>query len=229
MVIEPVKPGTSIAPRQEVSEDGPSRWLLRHDAAKPSVQEAMQFLPAGDYRLTCLKADAATLDSLVTRAIPEMIFCKFQYDPLVPPHGPYDGAFLEKHVLAHVTLHPRQAALLGARTFLLALSRVSTSPNRISSGFRGHSRLVSPQNIKPCGPADIPARSGAKIAMHERWLSVQEIAAHPSVKPDTIYKWLIRRKMSGHKRGRLWKFLATEVDEWVVTGKAGEPDSESEK
>ncbi|HOC00557.1 MAG TPA: hypothetical protein PKM43_17645, partial [Verrucomicrobiota bacterium] len=102
MVIEPIKPGTVVDARQEVRDDTASRWLLRHDAAKPSVQEAMRFLPAGDYQLTGFKAGATTLDSLVICAVPELIFCKFQYDPLVPPHGPYDWAFLEKHVLAHV-------------------------------------------------------------------------------------------------------------------------------
>ena len=49
--------------------------------------------------------------------------------------------------------------------------------------------------------------------MQERWLSVEEIAAHLGVNPDTIYKWLTRKKMPGHKLGRLWKFLASEVDE----------------
>ena len=58
--------------------------------------------------------------------------------------------------------------------------------------------------------------------MQERWLSVQEIAAHLGVNPDTIYKWIIRKKMPAHRLGRLWKFLASEVDGWVKTGKAAE-------
>jgi excisionase family DNA binding protein len=56
--------------------------------------------------------------------------------------------------------------------------------------------------------------------MQERWLSVQEIAAHLGVNPDTIYKWITRKKMPGHKLGRLWKFLASEVDQWVKGGHA---------
>ena len=56
--------------------------------------------------------------------------------------------------------------------------------------------------------------------MEERWLSVQEIAAHLGVNPDTIYKWITRKKMPAHKLGRLWKFLASEVDEWVKGGHA---------
>jgi excisionase family DNA binding protein len=58
--------------------------------------------------------------------------------------------------------------------------------------------------------------------MQERWLSVDEIAAHLGVNPDTIYKWITRKKMPGHKVGRLWKFLASEVDAWVKGGHARE-------
>ena len=54
--------------------------------------------------------------------------------------------------------------------------------------------------------------------MQERWLSVGEIAAHLGVNPDTIYKWITRKKMPAHKLGRLWKFLASEVDQWVKGG-----------
>ena len=56
--------------------------------------------------------------------------------------------------------------------------------------------------------------------MQERWLSVAEIAEHLGVNPDTIYKWLTRKKMPAHKLGRLWKFLASEVDLWVKGGHA---------
>ena len=56
--------------------------------------------------------------------------------------------------------------------------------------------------------------------MQERWLSVEEIAAHLGVNPDTIYKWITRKKMPGQKLGRLWKFLASEVDAWVKGGHA---------
>ncbi|MGO9245171.1 MAG: excisionase family DNA-binding protein [Verrucomicrobiia bacterium] len=40
--------------------------------------------------------------------------------------------------------------------------------------------------------------------------------------PDTIYKWIERKRLPAHKVGRLWKFKATEVDEWVRQGKAAE-------
>jgi excisionase family DNA binding protein len=58
--------------------------------------------------------------------------------------------------------------------------------------------------------------------MAERWLSVEEIAELLGVNRDTTYKWLARRKMPAHKVGRLWKFLASEVDAWVKGGKAAQ-------
>lgn len=60
--------------------------------------------------------------------------------------------------------------------------------------------------------------------MQERWLSVHEIAAHLGVNRDTIYKWIERKQMPGHKVGRLRKFLASEVDAWVKTGRAGKKE-----
>ena len=61
--------------------------------------------------------------------------------------------------------------------------------------------------------------------MAERWLSVDEIAAHLGVNPDTIYKWISRKQMPAHKVGKLWKFLASEIDSWVKGGLAGVPSS----
>jgi excisionase family DNA binding protein len=58
--------------------------------------------------------------------------------------------------------------------------------------------------------------------MNERWLSVEEIATHLGVNRDSIYKWLTRKSLPAHKVGRLWKFLASEVDEWVKGGRAAQ-------
>ena len=56
--------------------------------------------------------------------------------------------------------------------------------------------------------------------MTDRWISAEEIAGHLGVKLDTVYKWIIRKKMPAHKVGRLWKFKLVEVDEWVRSGGA---------
>ena len=60
--------------------------------------------------------------------------------------------------------------------------------------------------------------------MEDRWLSVDEIAGHPGIKRDTVYKWIRERHMPGHKIGRLWKFDKKEVDEWVKSGGAGDSE-----
>lgn len=58
--------------------------------------------------------------------------------------------------------------------------------------------------------------------MADRWLSVNELSEHLGIAPDTIYRWLERRHMPGHRVGRLWKFKVGEVDEWVRSGSAAE-------
>lgn len=60
----------------------------------------------------------------------------------------------------------------------------------------------------------------------ERWLSVEGIAAHLGVSKESVYKWLEKKQIPAHKIGRLWKFKATEVDEWVFDGRASEQSTE---
>ena len=54
----------------------------------------------------------------------------------------------------------------------------------------------------------------------EKWVSVDEVAQHLKVKPDTVYKWLERKVMPAHKVGRLWRLKFTEIDKWVKSGGA---------
>ena len=63
----------------------------------------------------------------------------------------------------------------------------------------------------------------------ERWLSVEEIAGHLGVSKETVYRWLERGKVPAHRVGRLWKFKASEVDEWVVRGGASPDDQDDLK
>ena len=60
--------------------------------------------------------------------------------------------------------------------------------------------------------------------MQERWLSVQEIAAHLGINRDTICKWTKRNKKPAHKVGRLWEFPVAEIDAWVKKGTAGQKE-----
>jgi excisionase family DNA binding protein len=58
--------------------------------------------------------------------------------------------------------------------------------------------------------------------MTERWLSVEEIATHLGVSKDTVYAWRERKGLPAHRIGRLWKFKANEVDDWVINGSASD-------
>lgn len=68
-----------------------------------------------------------------------------------------------------------------------------------------------------------PKTSG--VNMEDRWPSVDEIAAYIGIKRDTVYKWIGEKQMPAHRMGRLWKFRREEVDAWVKSGGAAEPNS----
>jgi excisionase family DNA binding protein len=61
----------------------------------------------------------------------------------------------------------------------------------------------------------------AKVA--EPWLSADDIAAHLGITKDTVYTWIADKAMPAHKVGRLWKFQANEIDDWVRRGAAAVP------
>jgi excisionase family DNA binding protein len=63
----------------------------------------------------------------------------------------------------------------------------------------------------------------------ERWLSVEEIAAHLGLSKETIYRWLEKQKIPAHRMGRLWKFQRIEVDEWVKNGGAATLETQQEQ
>jgi excisionase family DNA binding protein len=55
----------------------------------------------------------------------------------------------------------------------------------------------------------------------EPWVSLEQIAEHLQVSTDTIHRWIRARRIPVHKVGRFWRFKVSEVDAWVVAGKAG--------
>ncbi len=56
----------------------------------------------------------------------------------------------------------------------------------------------------------------------EKWLSLDEIAKYLQVRRESIYRWLVSKKMPGHKVGRHWRFKRSEIDKWVRSGKASD-------
>jgi excisionase family DNA binding protein len=52
----------------------------------------------------------------------------------------------------------------------------------------------------------------------DRWLSVDDVAGYLGVKRFTVYRWIDKRGLPAHKRGKLWLFSKEEVDRWVRLG-----------
>lgn len=55
----------------------------------------------------------------------------------------------------------------------------------------------------------------------ERWLSVDDVAAHLGIRRGTVYKWVERLALPARKVGRLLKFKRSEIDAWVERRSAG--------
>jgi hypothetical protein len=81
----------------------PEDALILQDSGGSAVAEAMRELPAGDHTLRLEQSGTCRPQRLIVRAIPEMVFCKFGYDPHMKPYGPYDWSFLKRNVCPHVT------------------------------------------------------------------------------------------------------------------------------
>lgn len=78
--------------------------------------------------------------------------------------------------------------------------------------------------LYPDGLDNEPVKSLPTPPLNERWLSVEDLTVYLGIKRDTVYKWISRRNLPAHKVGRLWKFRKEEVDAWVRSGAAGDPD-----
>jgi excisionase family DNA binding protein len=56
------------------------------------------------------------------------------------------------------------------------------------------------------------------MTAEERWVAVEEVAAHLQVTKDSIYRWIDSKAFPAHRAGRLFRFKLSEVDEWVRSG-----------
>lgn len=88
-------------------ESGDVRFVVDGRAAgtRPafgSLVEAMLQLPAGPHTLRVEKTADGRLGEVCVRAVPELAYCKHQYNPHIPEYGPYDWDFIARTVLPHV-------------------------------------------------------------------------------------------------------------------------------
>ena len=61
------------------------------------------------------------------------------------------------------------------------------------------------------------------MAPDERWVGVDDVAAHLGVGKDSIYRWVENRGLPARKVGRLLRFRLSEVDAWVEAGEGERP------
>jgi excisionase family DNA binding protein len=54
-----------------------------------------------------------------------------------------------------------------------------------------------------------------------RWMSVKEVSEYLGVKPSTLYAYVSERRIPYHKipGSQLVKFKASEIDDWMGTGR----------
>ncbi|MGH7557896.1 MAG: excisionase family DNA-binding protein [Gemmatimonadota bacterium] len=62
----------------------------------------------------------------------------------------------------------------------------------------------------------------------ERWVGVEEVAAHLGVTKDSVYRWVESKGLPAHRLGRLFRFRLSEIDSWVGGNRGGMPDSSPE-
>ena len=86
-------------PGAQLSLDRPDNVVIEYGHQASGTRETMRFLPAGPHAVTLHGGDVGRLQ---VRRVPEIRFCKYQYDPWVTEEGPYDWAFLERYLLPHV-------------------------------------------------------------------------------------------------------------------------------
>ena len=56
------------------------------------------------------------------------------------------------------------------------------------------------------------------MTAEERWVDVDDVAAHLGVNKDSIYRWIESMGLPAHRLGRLFRFKLSEIDEWVRSG-----------
>lgn len=78
----------------------PKTVIVHNPLGKPTI-EAMRHLPVGKHLVKVESRSVSSL-SLTVRAIPELQFAHFRYNPKVSSFGPYDWAFLEKYILKNI-------------------------------------------------------------------------------------------------------------------------------
>lgn len=62
----------------------------------------------------------------------------------------------------------------------------------------------------------------------EKWLGTKEVQEYLGIGRETVSEWIAKRGMPAYKVGRFWRFKISEIDEWIRTGEAADPESGKE-
>ncbi len=76
--------------------------ILHDNPGEDQVLEAMRYLPAGEHVVAISSEGKSKLKNLTVRAVPEITYCGFGYEPQVSESGPYDWDFLNRHILSNI-------------------------------------------------------------------------------------------------------------------------------
>jgi excisionase family DNA binding protein len=58
----------------------------------------------------------------------------------------------------------------------------------------------------------------------EKWINLEAISNHLGVSKDTIRNWIKKGAIPFHKIGKQYKFLISEVDDWVKSGESAKAE-----
>ena len=58
--------------------------------------------------------------------------------------------------------------------------------------------------------------------MPEKWVNLEDIAVHLSLREDTVRTGVKEGKLPFYRAGKRYKFKISEIDEWVRKGKIKE-------
>ena len=56
-------------------------------------------------------------------------------------------------------------------------------------------------------------------ASPEKWVNIEDVAEHLSMREDTVRTWVREKKLPCVKVGKRYKFKLSEIDEWIREGK----------
>jgi hypothetical protein len=105
---------TTAKDRVSVSIDGAPRdkAIIIHSGKGGRVVEAMRCLPKGKHSISIWCEGKPSLEAVVVRAIPELIYCQYPRGPFIEKYGAYDWKFLEKYVFPNANCMTADESIL---------------------------------------------------------------------------------------------------------------------